>query len=162
MHTERSHSNSHQQLCYLCYLSLAHLFELPQRLSMQLVHCWIVTADGLKFASIDSLSDATSAAEMARVAAIAPALAAAVQFGSWAVCLVIVAARVVLHRLLPLWLLLHAALEAALVVFGLWWFEWSLQGPDLLVDTPVWSQVLLAAGRGVIIVVAIEAHSRVR
>jgi hypothetical protein len=132
------------------------------RLSMQLVHCWIVSADGMKFKSISSLSDVASVAVVARVAAIVPALAAAVQFGSWAVCLVIVAARVVLHRLLPLWLLLHAALEAALVLFSLWWFEWKLQGPDMLADTPVWSQVLLAAGRGVVIVVAIEAHSRVR
>jgi hypothetical protein len=133
------------------------------RLSMQLVHCWIVTADGMKFESINSLSDVTSGPAVAWVAAIAPALAAAVQFGSWAVCLVFVAARVVLHRLLPLWLLLHAALEAALVLFGMWWFEWSwnLQ-VDLSAGTPVWSQVLMAAGRGVVIVVAIEARSRVR
>jgi hypothetical protein len=131
------------------------------RLTMQLVHCWMSSADGLRLGSFNSLRDVRSGAELAGVAAIAPAVAAAAQFGSWAVCLVIVAARVVLHRLLPLWLLLHAALEAALVLFGLWRLEWILEW-EMLGSSAAWSQVLLAAVRGVVIVVAVEAHSRVR
>jgi hypothetical protein len=127
------------------------------RLAMQLAHAWVFSACGVVGSKEVQLS--VSAAGM--TAAVAPALVAAVLFGSWGGCLIIVAARVGLHRLLAPWLLLHAGLEAAHVLFWVWRCEKQIE-TGILEGTPVWLQVLLAAGLGVAVVVVLEARSRLR
>jgi hypothetical protein len=132
------------------------------RLGMQLAHWWVASANAWSTESFGESKSANASLRVAGIAAVAPALTAGVHFGSWAACLIFVAVRVVLHRLLAHWLLLHAGLEAALVVCGVWRFKWHFEQLGLLQGKPVWLQILLAVGPGVAFVAAAEARSRMQ